>query len=89
MIHSGNPFDTLCIGYAYRIDTHSMYRDRDLYRDTDGDGYKTEKNTKTEKKSFYAKPRKLADLVQRGLLACESQHSRLHDMFLEAKRGRA
>lgn len=87
MIRLGSPFGWASIGYRMGINTLSMYRDRDRDLYTDGD--KTEKNTKTEKKTFYAKTQKLAGWAQKGLLACESLSSRLHGTFLEATRGRA
>jgi hypothetical protein len=59
------------IPYPYSIDTLSIYRDRDLdeYRDVDVD--KTEKKTKTKKKTFYAKTKKSDARSQQGLFALE------------------
>lgn len=63
------------IPFAKPIQSLSIYRDRDV----EGDGNKTEKKTKTKKKTFYAKTKKSAAHSQQGIFALEGvKASRSH-----------
>ncbi|UXS31361.1 hypothetical protein FY152_04335 [Agrobacterium tumefaciens] len=57
------------IPFAKPIQSLSIYRDGD--RDVEGDGNKTEKKTKTKKKTFYAKTKKSTAHSQQGVFALE------------------
>jgi len=75
------------IPFAKPIQSLSIYRDGD--RDVEGDGNKTEKKTKTKKKTFYAKTKKSATHSQQGLFALEgvkASRSRFSAMHLSTGR---
>ncbi|WP_153064528.1 hypothetical protein [Agrobacterium sp. LAD9] len=75
------------IPFAKPIQSLSIYRDGD--RDVEGDGNKTEKKTKTKKKTFYAKTKKSDAHSPKGLFALDgakASRSRFSAMHLSTGR---